>query len=74
MKRKVSTNGLICLVISITFISAQVWGQQGDFFTVTTAPQGLSQERLAFLDNLSQDSVTKSIEYVEFQDLTQHFP
>lgn len=71
MKRNVPTNSLVCLVMSITFISVQVFGQQGDFFTVTTVPQGLSQGRLAFINNLAQDSMTKSMEYVAFQDLTQ---
>ncbi|MCW5922919.1 MAG: zinc-dependent metalloprotease [Saprospiraceae bacterium] len=71
MQRKFSTNGLICLVLTFN-ISAQIFGQQGDFFTVTTAPQGLSQGRLSFINNLSQDSATKRIEYVLFQDLAQH--
>lgn len=58
-------------MISITFISVQVFGQEGDFFTVTSVPQELSQERLTFINNLAQDSMTKSMEYVEFQELTQ---
>jgi hypothetical protein len=71
MKRKKSTIGNLSLLISFILFSFQAIGQQSDFFTVTTIPQGLSQERLQFTNILSQDSMTKSTDYVQFQDLTQ---
>ncbi len=71
MKRKFSNNSFLGFLIGLMILSSQIFGQQSDFFTTTTIPQGLSQGRLQFINNLSQDSTTKSIDYVLFQDLAQ---